>query len=327
MQVYGGGAGGGAGGGVGNGAGSGVGGMGVSGGGGAGGSSDVQTVKRTLMVHIHDSLSNLAMAGPLAGMWKPESGMETSVFSPNLGSEVDPSGCVNSLRSAVIRSITVKEHWSTFPCPIGVTMTGVPGSEVTNLGQNYVYTVPPMSRMSSAQEVYRNHTSLGENSVWRTQYSKWNKANLESQGVTRFPANSYVYVHMSHPAIGVLRYNEKDLKTSVDALERFEGDWLKVETKTFDACCHALRVNVLDKLVTQDLNLFGVQIHRLDTSGWDEYGDGSISMHGLKTDPLWTEAQAKMAQEAHLKEFVHAQRNYIARIEMEYEVPKSACAA
>ena len=287
------------------------------------GGGDTERVKRTLMVHIHDSLSNLALAGPLAGLWKPASGQETSVFSPEHVNDRDPGEAVDRLRSATIRSITVKEQWSTFPCPIGVTISGVPGKETTSLGQNFVFTVPPESRLSVPQEVYRNTADLGKECGWFAQYGKWNKSNLETQGVTQFPNQNFVFVHLNHPAVGVLRFNQGELGCDVEKMERIENDWVKVAKPAFDRCCTALRQKVLDRQLTQDLNTFNMQLHRLDAPAWDDYGDGSISLHGLQANPLWSEEESTRAKESHMKAFLHTPRNYIGRLEIEYEIPRA----
>lgn len=282
------------------------------------------SLRRTLCVHIHDTLANLEAQGPLAGMWKPTLGQEATVFSPDNFLERDPTQSIDALRNAVIKSVHVKEHWSTFPCPLGVSIAGVPGREMTALGQAFAYTVPPLTRSASPQQVYQAQPDKTDTLDWRTRFARWNKSNLETEGVTQFAGQPYVFVHLDHPAVEVLRYNEHDTGTCVDKMERFERDFIKVPKSTFLRCCEALRTQILDQHLTQNLALFNVQIHRLDAPAWDEYGDGSISLHGLQADPLWTEAQHDLAKENHLKRFVQTPYNYIARLEVEYEIPHSA---
>ena len=77
-------------------------------------------MKRTLCVHVVGSLSNLALAGPQAAMWKAVPGKETEIFCPSLESGMNPDEQVDLIRNGLIRSVTVKEAQSTFPCPLGV---------------------------------------------------------------------------------------------------------------------------------------------------------------------------------------------------------------
>jgi hypothetical protein len=137
-----------------------------------------QCVKRTLCVHISGSPANLALAGPQAAMWKPASGKETAVFCPTLDADMDPGQMADSNRNGVIRSMTVLQQESTFPFTLGVSISCVPPSEVTDLGDMYAYTVLPRSTLSTPQTVFLSDPMANENPVWRQNYAQWNTHNL-----------------------------------------------------------------------------------------------------------------------------------------------------
>ena len=280
-------------------------------------------VKRTLSVHITGSLANLALAGPQAAMWKPLSGKETELFCPTLEGEIDPNDMTNSIRNGLIRSMTLMEQHSTFPCTLGVTVSCIPPSEMTDMGDKYAYTVLPHSRLSSPQAVYACDTSIQENQVWRQQYGKWNKANLETEGVLDVPGQPYVFVNLEHPMIGLLRHNQEMIGCDVDKMQRIDGRMLKISRQIMNSCCHTLRTKILPKMMTQDMNMFSLQLHRVGAETWDDFGDGTVALQGFRTRSKWTEGDVEREKEHHLRQFSTTPYQYIARLQLEYEVPNA----
>lgn len=283
-------------------------------------------VKRTLCVHISGSLSNLALAGPQAAMWKAVPGKETELFCPSLESGLNPEDQVNMIRDGLIRSITLKEAQSTFPCALGVTMNCVPSNEVTDLGDKYAYTVLPSSKIASPQVVYACDSSIQENAAWRNQYGKWNKQNLEKEGVIDVPNQPFYFVHMSHPAIGLLRHNQDMIGCDLDKMTLVDKQWFKITRQVMGECCKTLRSQVLSKVHTQDMNMFSLQLHRLNAESWDDLGDGTVALQNFKTKAKWTPEETEKNKEHHLRQFVTDKYQYMARLEVEYEVPNVALA-
>jgi hypothetical protein len=284
-------------------------------------------VKRTLCVHVVGSLSNLALAGPQAALWKAVPGTETEIFCPSLESGMNPDEQVDLIRNGLIRSVTVKEAQSTFPCPLGVTISCVPSNEVTDLGDRYAYTVLPNSTITSPQTIYTCDTSIQENAAWRQQYGKWNKQNLEKEGVIDVPNQPFYFVHMSHPAIGLLRHNADMIGCDIEKQPMVDKQWFKITRQVMGECCKTLRSQVLNKVKTEDMNLFTFQLHRLGAEAWDDLGDGTVALQGFKKKAKWTAAEYEQNRKVHLENFITDKYQYIARLEVEYEVPSAAITA
>lgn len=283
-------------------------------------------VKRTLCVQINGSLGNLALAGPQAAMWKAVPGKETELFCPSLESGMNADEQVDLIRNGLIRSLTLKEAQSTFPCAMGVTISCIPSNEVTDLGDRYAYTVLPKSVISSPQVIYSCDSSIQENAAWRQQYGKWNKQNLEKEGVIDVPNQPFYFVHMSHPAIGLLRHNADMIGCDIEKQPMVDKQWFKISRQVMGECCKTLRTSVLSKVHTQDMNMFSLQLHRLNAESWDDLGDGTVSLQGFNEKAKWTDDEKEKNKEHHLRQFVTNKYQYIARLEVEYEVPSVAIA-
>jgi hypothetical protein len=284
-------------------------------------------VKRTLSVHITGTLANLALAGPQAAMWKPLPGRETELFCPSLSSDADPAEQTNSIRNGLIRSMTIVEQHSTFPCTLGVSVSCIPPSEVTDMGDKYAYTVLPNSRISSPQAVYVSDASIQENLAWRQQYSKWNRSNLETEGIIDVPGQPYQFVHMDHPAIGLLRHNQEMIGCDVDKMTMIDGRFFKLSRQIIASCCNTVRTQILSKMMTQDMNMFSMQLHRVGAEAWDDFGDGTTALEGFRVKSKWTPEEHEREKEHHLRQFVTTPYHYIARLQIEYEVPPAGPAA
>lgn len=289
-------------------------------------SSQNQIVRRTLCVNITGSLTNFALAGPQAAMWKPVSGKESELFYPNLSSEMDPADAVNSIRAGVVRAVNIKEHMSTFPVTLGVSVSCVPPSEVTDLGQAYAYTVLPHSRISSSQQVYVCSPASDGGSAWQKDYGEWNSSNLEEHGVMGANGHPFVLISVRHPVVGLLRYNQEIIGTDVDKLPKIEGEFIKISRQVLNECCRNLRASVLSKLQTQDMNMFSIQLHRVGAEAWDTLV-GAEAEAGFVTKGKWTPEEHAMNKEHHLTEFVTKPYQYVARLEVEYEIPAAPGAA
>jgi len=284
-------------------------------------------VRRTLCVHISGSLANLALAGPQAAMWKPVAGKETELFCPSLESGMNPEEQVDIIRNGLIRSLVVKESQSTFPCGLGVTISCVPSNEVTDLGDRYAYTVLPNSTINSPQPVYTCESSIQENAAWRQQYGKWNKQNLEKEGVIDIPNQPFNFVHMNHPVIGLLRHNQDMIGCDIEKQPMLDKQWFKLSRTVMSECCKTLRTQVLSKVQTQDMNMFSLQLHRLNAETWDDLGDGTVALQGFAEKAKWTAEEVALNKEHHIRQFMTKKYQYTARLEIEYEVPSVALAA
>ena len=280
-----------------------------------------EVVKRTLCVNISGSLANLAMAGPQAAVWKPLSGKEAVMFAPHLNAEMDPVACTNSLRATQLVKATLNEQYSTFPCTMGVSISCVPPNEVTELGERYAYTVLPMSKHSSPQTFYNELGSDDDTASWRQMYSQWNHSNLETQGVMEVNNQPFVFVNMRHPVVGLLRHNADLIGCHIDSQPVIDGEWYKITRQVLSTCCSTIRAKVLNKVFTQDMNMFSVQLHRLDANAWDDLGNGTLALSTFAPSANWTPDEHEKHKEHHLRQFVTSPYQYVARLELEYKVP------
>lgn len=283
-----------------------------------------QLVRRTLSVNISGSLANLAMAGPQAAVWKPVGGKEGAVFSPHLDTDADPVACANSLRAIHLVKATLLEHNSSFPIPLGVSISCVPSNEVTDLGEKYAYTVLPLSRIASPQQFYHEQGADHETASWRQLYSQWNPSNLETEGVMEVNNQPFCFVNMRHPVIGLLRHNAEMIGCNIDSQPVIDGEWYKLTRQVLSTCCNTLRSKVLSKVLTHDFNMFNVQLHPLNANAWDDLGNGAVALQNFATSPTWTPEELDMHKEHHLRNFVTNPYQYTARIELEYKVPAAA---
>jgi hypothetical protein len=283
-----------------------------------------QPLKRTLCVHIEGSLQSLGRQGTLAGLWKAVNGRESILFHPNLGETMTDdqhSNIINDLCNGVIKKLTVKEHQSTFPFTLGVDINCVPPNEVTNLGESFAYTVLPNSNCNHPQVVFECNASTEDNSNWHNLYSAWNASNLETHGVMDVPNQPFLFVHIDHPVIGLLRYNESLIGCNIDTQPKLEKEYFKIAKQVMAECCQVIRNDILNNMPTKDLNCFSVQIRRLNKSAWEDLDSNALL--GFKYNPLITSQDMATQQNNYLKEYASKVYQYMARLEVEYELAPS----
>jgi hypothetical protein len=260
---------------------------------------------RTLYVNITDSLANLGMAGPSAGTWKLLDGRQMQVFG--MGTEVDAQVVTNQLRTALIHELKVVQDRSTFPVPLGVTISCVPSHEMTNVGDRFAYTVLPGMSNSVPQTIFQCESGSEEGQQWRKDYPKWTAANLDTEGVLHVDNNAWVFVHETHPVIALLRHNSALIGCRIDEQPKIDNEWYKVSRQVLSACCQTLRTKVLSKVTSHDLNVFQLQVKRLNAESWDDMNDDVVA-HCI--------GQTK--EEA--SQFLTTPYSYMARLQIKYEI-------
>lgn len=261
---------------------------------------------RTLHVNITGTLTNLAMSGPSGATWKLVDGKQIGVFG--LGSEVDAQVATNQLRTALIHELKLLQDRSTFPVPLGVSINCVPPHEMTDLGERFAYTVLPHAQSSVGQTVYQCDMGSEDGLQWRKDYPKWTAANLETEGVLNVENNPWVFVHETHPVIALLRHNAGLIGCKIDEQPKIDQEWYKVTRQVLSACCQTLRSKVLSKVTSHDLNLFQVQLKRLNTESWDDVSDieAAFSMPSLSPEEA--------------ARFLTTPYTYMARLQIKYEI-------
>lgn len=282
-----------------------------------------KTLKRTLCVNIEGSLQSLSRQGTSAALWKAVNGRESILFHPNLEENMNSeqnNDVINSLRNGIIKRITVKEHQCTFPFMLGVDISCISPNEVTNLGEKWAYTILPNSSSNQPQVVYECDAKTNDNSNWHNLYAAWNGSNLETHGVMDVPNQPFLFVHMDHPVIGLLRFNQNLLGCDIDSQPKLEKEYFKVSKQVMAHCCQTIREDVLNKMKTKDLNLFTLQLRRLNNTPWAELDSNALS--GFKYNPVLEKQDVQAQQDKFLREYTSKPYQYLARLEVEYELPE-----
>lgn len=277
-------------------------------------------LKKTIFVHLSGSLSGLEMQGDQGAVWSVIPGKQGQVF----GVSGDGQTASHQLQGAVLRKVSLLEHRSTFPVPLGITIPGLPHDEKVDTGQGYVYTVLPHSKISAPQQIYACDSSAEEGAAWRAEYPSYNRENIDKQGVLEVANCPYVFVHEKHPVISLLSHNAELIGCNIHEQPKIDNEWYKVTRQVLKACCDTLRANVLNNVQVNDLNLFKIKAERLNASQWDCVMDQAILFQDFQHDPMWSpeELQAKTAQ--HTERFLSTPYTYMARLQLEYEIPPAA---
>lgn len=280
-------------------------------------------LERTLHVSISNSLGNLALAGPHGGFWKPVDGTQFQILG-HATEGMDASAATTQLGSAMIHEVTLLEHQSTFPVPLGVQINCVPAREFTELGEAYAYTVLPHSTTATPQEIYKAQPLSDDAYEWRKEFPQYNAGNLETEGIMHVNNQAFVFIDCQHPVISLLRHNSHLIGCDIDSQKKIENTWYKITRPVLKLCCDTLRQKVLSKMTTHDLNTLSVQIHRINASGWEDLGDGSLAMRNFKLKAGMSEEEEEEAKRKHLRQFTSTPYSYMARIKIKYEVPHLA---
>lgn len=273
---------------------------------------------RVVFVNVSGSLANLAMQGTQAGIWKPVDGKQGQVFG--LSADADTQIVTNQMRTALIHEVKLLEHRSTFPVPMGVKIQCLPCNEKTDIGDGYTFTVLPHSVIDSPQTLYSCDVGTEEGHQWRKDYPKYNNANLETEGVLEVTNCPYVFVNQDHPIIALLRHNAGIIGCNIDEQPKIDNEWYKITRQVLSACCQTLRAKVLSKISTHDLNMFSMQLHRLNALGWDDINDASLPLQNFVQDPTWCSQRVDSERRAHVERFLSTTYSYMARIAIKYEI-------
>jgi hypothetical protein len=278
-------------------------------------------MERTLHVSITNSLGNLALAGPHGGIWKPVDGLQLKLFA-NLDSEsVDANIATNQLNCSIIHKVTMLEHQSTFPVPLGVEINCVPPREVTELGQKYAYTVLPHTINSASETIYEAECLSDDMYEWHKQFPQYTSSNLDTQGVVPVTGQPFIFIDIDHPVVSLLRNNPHLIGCDIDGQKRMGDRYFQITKQVLQCCCDTLRRKVLSKVTSHDLNTLSVQIHRIDAESWEDLQDGTVAMRTFKSKVGLSAEEEQEAKRKHLRNFTATPYTYMARIKIRYELP------
>ena len=63
-----------------------------------------------------------------------------------------------------------------------------------------------------------------------------------------------------------------------------------------------------------------VQLHRLNSQGWDDINDVSLPLQNFVPDPTWDAERVDTEKRAHVERFLSTPYTYMARIQIKYEI-------
>ena len=280
-------------------------------------------MERVLHVSITNSLGNLALAGPHGGCWRLVDGSQNRTLGQAVEG-MDVGAATSQLSSALIHEVTILQQKNGFPVTLGVHFNCMPAKEYTELGDAYAYTVLPHSDLSTPETVFKASPLSEDMYEWHKQFPQYNASNLETEGIMHVNNHPVVFIDCQHPVVSILRANAHLIGCDIDSQKKIEGTWFKISKQVLKTCCDTLRQKVLNKMTTYDLNTLGLQINRLNSNGWEDFGDGSQAMAGFKIKAGWTPEEEETAKRNHLRKFTSTPYTYMARIKIKYEVPQLA---
>ena len=108
------------------------------------------------------------------------------------------------------------------------------------------------------QVLYECDVAAEDGQQWRKEFPKYTAANIDTEGTMDVNSNPFLFVHQDHPAIMVIRHNHGLIGCDIDKQKKIDGEWFKVTRQVFALCCNALRDKVLNRITSNDLNLFQV---------------------------------------------------------------------
>lgn len=271
------------------------------------------TIRRRVHISINGTMANFSKQGELGATWKPREGKQAAVFGLHdaFDNSLDHATATNALKGAVIKKATVLEYKSTFPVPLGVSVSCLNPDEATDTGERYVMTALPMTTNTNQLVIHESDSSSNESLEWRNKYPEYNDSNLESEGVITLDKRAYMFVHKDHPVIEMLRCNKDVLSANIDDQPLVDGQFYKITTQVMKTMCNTLRTKVLSKVSTRDLNTFQVQLHRMNGKAWDRIGKDEFG-----------ETVGKMDKEAaeEIEKLLQKHCSFTARLELEYEM-------
>jgi len=168
----------------------------------------------------------------------------------------------------MLLGVKVKKVHSTFPCELGVSLTGVKGNVYTSTGDRFAYTVAPNEARYDADEVIMA-TDTAASSEFMRMYPTTTQANLRTNGIMTVPGEDFVYVSKDHPLVPLVQANAEQLQVDLQSAPLMDGRFYKMATPLVERCLDEIDTNVLSKLPVVNLNNFGVKIQRLHGLPWN----------------------------------------------------------
>lgn len=294
------------------------------------GRSASYVISRRLNCIIRGSFHNFAQSSTDAVSWSPLDGRVGDVFgiSQLLEHSAETTDASTLLQNALLHRITLLEVKNDFPIPLGVSMSCVPSEETTKTGHKYAFTVFANTYNPNPLVLYEADSSNAESHEWRVKYPTFNHQNLDTKDMLPVPAENYCFVAKHHPVVEVLHNNRDMIKRDILEMPLIDNQWYKISRPVFDAACRALKQDILSNVNTCDLNLFSVQIHRLQNREWGNFSESDkmemmtqVPLHVMTPYASEPESMAKAARE-HIEVLMRKPFEIHCRFEVVFEIQK-----
>ena len=162
------------------------------------------TISRHFILSWDNTLAGLS-SFPEQAEWKP-SPANLSIFQSR--TRYAP-GCRKSavrqgnLSSCIMVGMKIKKVESTFPCQLGLKVTGAKGNFYTSNGERYAYLIGNQEQSHKLDEIVVT-TNPYVNSEYLRLYPGMTSDKLRSEGIMSVPGENYVFVDKRHPIVEMM---------------------------------------------------------------------------------------------------------------------------
>lgn len=241
-------------------------------------------VSRVVTVEVSGSLTRLAAAGPKT-TWSVDKNAH-AIFQPTAQDRgySDIAGECD-IKNAVLHTMEILEIKSTFPCALGVNVTGVNGQHVSREGVKYSLIVTGDTKWQGERKLVEVDDMT--NNEYLRKYPGMTPDKISSAGIVKVPGEPYVFVDSNHPIIEMLAVNADMLQVNMQDADLIDGRWYKVQGQVVKDCTELLDKQLLQHLPIVDLSEFSVEVERLGQVAWDRTDTVTDGISGTKSfDPL-----------------------------------------
>ena len=224
------------------------------------------TITRHFSANFSGSLSELADTPSLAS-WTPT---ESSIFQSKTRYKPNAQksdGRQGNLQQAILIGMKLKKVSSTFPCELGLTITGAKGNYYTGNGSRFAYIASANEKGHTVDKIVAT-TNPYINSEYLRMYPGMTKDNLR-KGIMDVPDADYVFVDEKHPIVEMMSENQAVLGIDLSSAQLVDNRWFKVEKTVSERCLAELGEELSNHLPIVDLSNFQVGINRLHGASWD----------------------------------------------------------
>jgi hypothetical protein len=219
-------------------------------------------IVRKYYVTFDGSLSDMAQDEEMAS-WSPlQSHMD--IFQSKTRYKVNAQRSdvpLGDLEQVIMIGMKVKRADSTFPCPLGLTISGSPGNIRTGNGERYSYVLASGEKSHNLNEIIVTTNPFVNSEYIKTYNGKVTGANLRKD-IIDFPNDNFQFVPKDHPVIDIMRDNADVLHVNMDEAQLVDGRWYKIGRNMTERCLSELETELVSNLPLINLNEFKVSVQR-----------------------------------------------------------------